>query len=533
MYTGTIMTTYKTPPFELHPFQWHIIEDAIQSTSKIMGADCGMGKGVMSIFVACWLYDNGLIDHILLECEKNKFNEWKSELARYSTFSVAYLDTPKGRDEAFANPPEVLLGVYETVRNYASELAVKSVEGRERKSWVTGPLTESLAGKRILWIADEGPAKLGASRSSAIYKSHEKMLKDLRKAGSVRALSLTATYINRDPLGFINFCRLMDPHIFPRIVQAEEEHVVKDQFNNPIFFKNLDENDTPAGQKSLKEKTSHLIIFKRKTDPDVIHLFPKIEPSFEYVRMGNLQRDFYNAVLKKAKQSSAFEGANFFSVLRMIAAHPYSVVRSVDNAIAGKKDPPALSKYLVDTLGRDTLAVIPSAKVDRLIEIIQSSDEPAVVFTFFGQSVLPLIHQEFEKNDIKTSINHGSLNYTQRVSAQSDFNSGRTQVFLTSDAGARGINLPAAGRVFNFDVPLTYANWWQRVNRANRLDSQKASTNIIDMVVQDSIEEGILELGLKRHAWSDSLTPEDEDSPDYLSAAQRREIMNFTKDING
>lgn len=511
------------PPFDLYSFQWEIIEKALSQNATVIGADCGMGKSIMAIFIACYLLDNQQIDHIIWETEKNKFSEWEEDLANFSDLSVGKLNVnPEKRKLVIESKPQVLLGVYETIR---SEAAVKmSVKSGSRivQRWVPQMLTETLKGKRILLMMDEASAKIGANRGSALYKSHETMIKEFRKHGEIKFLCTTATPVNRDLEGWWNLARLLDPVSAGKVTDFEKDHVIRDQYKNVILFTNTDESNTAPGKKSLKEKTDHLIIFKRKTDNDVRHMFPKIETNVEYIDMAQDQAKFYKSLRK-----IDFEAIQLFTVMRQIAGHPQSMIRSLDNS----KEPPELPYFLINKYGRDLFMNMSSTKLDRVVEILKENpDDQFAIFTFYGQSILPIISERLSKEGISNVTNHGGLSQTDRKSSQRLYRAQSARVFISSDAGSRGINLPSTRFVINYELPLTYSSWWQRINRANRLDSDHKVTTVIDLITKNSIEEGIVEIGLKRHAYSDVLLSDTEDGSNYISASVRKEILNFARD---
>lgn len=525
------MSLYIPPPFELHDFQLDMIAKAMSQSALVIGADCGTGKSIMAIFVACMLLDEHIIDRCLFEVEQGKIGEWQEDLAKYSNCSVGILNTTKEkRKKVIESHPQILLGSYETVAREAASKISRKVGGKLRQIWAPDTLTKSFGNSRVFVVMDEASAKIGANRGSLTYKSHETMFKELRKNG-LRILATTATPVNRDPMGWWNLARLLDPLSAGKVSDFNDNHVIYDQYNRPYKFINLDETDTSAGKISLKDKTGHLLIYKRKSDPDIAHLFPKLEADVQYVKLPEEQAKFYADIRDLHNKSG---DGSFFSVMRQAAGHPASIVQSVNNALQESRPVPDAAFRVLQRHDLDKIVEIQSGKLEYLVQYLHKyTTEQFVVFTFFGQSILPFIFKRLEDEGISAVTNHGMLDYKQRKVSQDKFNSGQARVFLSSDAGARGINLPAAHGVINYELPLTYGIWWQRVNRANRLDSQHDTTKVVDLIAADTIEEGIVEIGLKRHAWSDILVPDNEDDSKYLSAEVRKEIMNYARSLRG
>lgn len=526
------MSLFK-PTFELKPFQVDLVVKALSQPALVIGADPGTGKSIMAITVMCMLLEEGAIDHVLLECEKNKLAEWEADLKTFTRLQVGVLSGgPRQRARVIAQPPQVILGVYESVRSEIARVEKAWVSGRERTRLVPGPLTQALSGRRVLLVWDEASAKLGASRTSAMYKHHEILVKNLRKnGGSLRVLPTTATVVDRDPEGWFNLARLMDPVAAGRVEDFENYHVGRDKYGKAIVFKLLTPEDCPPGLLSLQEKLGHLAEFKSKFAPDIAPLFPEVKVQSQYVDLNDAQQSFYEVVAETdADHQGDYQwNRQLFVVLRQIAGHPLALVRSVEAARAEKREIPQVASLIVSEVGETGLAALGSTKLDVLVDRLTAlAGAQALVFTFFGQSLLPLIEERLVKEGFEVVVNHGGLSYPARRRAMADFKDG-CQIFLSSDAGARGINLPQAQWVINYEMPLTHSKWWQRINRANRLDSTWPVTYVNDLIVRNTIEDGIVGLGLKRHAWSDELTDDSEDGSNYLSADIRRRLMRISR----
>ena len=105
-------------------------------------------------------------------------------------------------------------------------------------------------------------------------------------------------------------------------------------------------------------------------------------------------------------------------------------------------------------------------------------------------------------------------------------------VFLTSDAGSKGLNLPEATYLLHYERPLTHSNFIQRSDRIHRINSMHESVYIYSFVTLGTIEEGLLNLNLRRNDWSDTLLGDDEvDSDEFLSAQDRRDLLRVGREL--
>jgi hypothetical protein len=473
------------------------------------------GKSVISTATACLLAEDGQIDQVMIVAEKNKVWEWYDDIANYSELDRAiYAGTLKAREKIREALPTVLIGTYETFRNDLAKM-VPTDRNKRGKTMVDGPLLTALEGKRVLIIWDEGPAKIGAQRKSQMYQAWKRLLTRLRQSGEVRIINCSATYVDRDPLGFFNVAHLMWPERVGTMEEFENDHVGSwDYFRNPVQFKNLHPDMCEPGKISLISKIGEgNILVKSKLDPDVVALFPKMQPDVTFVRLSPEERKFYRWMCSEYGNKDEDEKSAWMA-LRQFLAHPHSLFAS-----SGE-----VAQDIVRRKGAE-LEAMTGTKLGDLIErlklIIDGQGAQVVVFTWFGQSVLPLLQKAFEAQGWTVSPNHGQMSAEARAASQATWRAGDTQIFLSSDAGSRGINLPEGQYVEQYEAALKYSTYVQRVNRVSRINSTHATVVDHTWVVKDSVEEAILKLQGNRQEWSENLG-----TRNTLSAQAIRDMIN-------
>jgi Helicase conserved C-terminal domain len=84
------------------------------------------------------------------------------------------------------------------------------------------------------------------------------------------------------------------------------------------------------------------------------------------------------------------------------------------------------------------------------------------------------------------------------------------RLFLTSDAGATGLNLQAASSVINLDLPWNPAKLEQRIGRVWRKGQTQAVT-VVNFVTENSIEHSILHLLAHKQTLADGVIDGDAD----------------------
>jgi SNF2 family DNA or RNA helicase len=506
----------------LYPFQEEFAAKSYLMPTTLLNMDTGVGKGVIALAVASLLLEDDLIDIVLLVCEKNKLAdaEWPKEIATYTTIDwKRYEGTPKKRAKIREDLPQLLLAGYDIVKNDSATFP-KNARGNKMAP-VPGPLIEVLEGKRVLVIYDETSAL--ANRTSQTHKAHKLLIECLRQTEGFRLLVLTATPMEKDPVSYYNLARILSPETCPTVNDFEHRYVSSfDIYRNPYRFKNLHQQEEP-GVIPLKTIMGHITLRKRKSDPDVAGFFPKrreMPPTF--VGLSDLQQNFYNAVEDLTDGLTEVEQRAFGPVLRQIAGHPAALLAS-DGAIA---------RGIVETVTPEGILAIPSAKTVKMVEwcktVVREQGAQAVIFTFFAHQIMPLLQSALVDEGFSVTINHGQLSTAARSEAQREFRAGESQIFLTSDAGQKGINLPEATYLLHYERPPTHANFIQRSDRIHRIDSLAESVFIYSLVAANTIEEGFYNLGLRRNDWSDKLQGDDEvDNVDFISADDRKELFKM------
>ncbi len=524
-----------TPPLYhsdlgIFEFQAKGVGEAYVDPNPLAVWDTGIGKTHLAMILACVMFEDDLIDQVLVVAEVNKVSDWVADFLRFTQLEASKYHGPR-RARLLDDPPKVLVGSYETIKNDAAKPGVT-----KRSAWKSGPLTEFLVGRRVLVIYDE-VTKL-KERSTGLYKAHDHMVGRLRKANAkTKVLGLTGTPVERGPDQAFNFGRIVKgTAAMGTIDNFERCHVVSyDLFGKPSRFKNIGPEDHRDPEvPTLKQRLAPMV--KRKTDPDVVDQFPSQIEEFEIVRMSPVQSDFYETVANwitedeiqalidevgedEAERRIQMRERKLFTVLRMIAGYPLGLSRAEGQ----------LAQELTERVGVEGLRAMGSPKRDRLIQdlipIIHGQGAKVIVFTWFANTILPLLTDDLRNAGFEVVLNTGSMSMSARDRSIEEFRRGRASIFLSSDAGAKGLNLPEALYVTNFELPVTIANYIQRTNRNNRIDSKHPSVTCRSYIVKDTVEEGLRSLMLARNEWHDAFVSDGDEGEAFLSASDRRRLI--------
>jgi len=111
-----------------------------------------------------------------------------------------------------------------------------------------------------------------------------------------------------------------------------------------------------------------------------------------------------------------------------------------------------------------------------------------VLFSFFKKNLKLLA--ENTKDLTKSVLFTGDMDSTQKDAAKQKFsNDPNTRLFLSSDAGGYGVDLPQANYLISYDLPWSAGKLDQREARIIRLSSQHPHVTIASFVMKGSVEE--------------------------------------------
>ena len=166
-----------------------------------------------------------------------------------------------------------------------------------------------------------------------------------------------------------------------------------------------------------------------------------------------------------------------------------------------------------------------SAKLDRVINIVQekfSSGEKVILFSQYVESLNQIKESLI---DIDTEIYHGSLSDFEKDSVLERFKSsnGSKLLLMSLRAGGVGLNLPEASTVILFD------RWWnpaleeQAIARADRFGRENI-LHVFKFIVSNSVEERIDELLKEKESLFEDIV---EGTAEIVKKLSLKEIANI------
>lgn len=126
------------------------------------------------------------------------------------------------------------------------------------------------------------------------------------------------------------------------------------------------------------------------------------------------------------------------------------------------------------------------AKLLYLLECLQKTPPPALIFSSRGQEVDEIHEYLLVKGVAATSI-HGGKTQMERNEAIAQFKSQEKDVLVSNDIGAKGLDFPDVRHVLNYDMPPDIENYVHRIGRTGRCGKTGVATTFINRSVPDTV----------------------------------------------
>lgn len=160
----------------------------------------------------------------------------------------------------------------------------------------------------------------------------------------------------------------------------------------------------------------------------------------------------------------------------------------------------------------------PSTKLDAVMDILESSSEPLVVFSNSKQAI-KLLAARLDKTNIGYGLLTGDTPQAERGELVTNFQAGKFQVFAgTIQAGGVGITLTRASRVVFLDRAWSPAVNKQAEDRLWRI-GQKNAVQVIDIIAKDTIDLGRIQQLITKWSWLKQILGDKEVEKTWLGSS--------------
>lgn len=481
-FTGTLL-----------PYQPDAVQSILDRKKMLVAYDLGLGKTIIAIAALESLMDDGVITEPgLVICLSSLKYQWAGQITKFTSGTSVPLvidGTPSQRKAQY----ESALRWEETGVDYIILNYEQVVNDWDQVSQLP----------RGFIVSDEATALKGfrAKRS--------KMVKKLE---SPVKLALTGTPIeNGKPEELYSIMQFVDPKVLGRFDLFDNTFIVRGKFGQVERYRNL-----PLLHKTLMRSA----IRKAQDDDDVRPFLPeKITPDPILIPFDRAGRNLYNHIVEELlldldEAIESFGGAfslfahyglgsdiggpadqlrgrlmSKVTALRMLCDHPALVRKSGQefSLMHGTG-----SQYANDLLTEGRLdKATRSPKLDALTDYLtdfldQDPRHKAVVFTSFVH-MTELIAQSMRTDSVTyTGQMNAKVKEASKVRFQTDPG---CRLFISSDAGGYGVDLPQASLLVNYDLPWSSGLAVQRNGRIRRAMSTWPAIVVQDLLMRGSVEE--------------------------------------------
>ena len=430
----------------LYPYQAEGALFAVRAGRALIGDEMGLGKTIQAIAVAEILARHFGVSRVLVICPTSLKYQWQSEIARFSgrTGDNAVRVIAGGRAQRqrdYGAPDFCKITNYEKLRPDLDLISAWSPE---------------------LVIVDEAQRVKNWNTIAA---------RALRQINSPYAVVLTGTPLENKLEELLSIVQFVDQHRLGPTWKLLHEHQVKDENGRVTGYVGLDKiGQTLASVMVRRLKSQVLKQLPERTDQNL--LVPMTEMQMLYHQEN---ADIVAKIVQRWKRMKFLSDTDqrrltcALQNMRMSCNSTYLLDQESDHGVKADE----LAALL------DNLFEQPEAKV--------------VVFSQWTRTQ-DIVIRRLEARGVGYVRFHGGVPAEKRLALVESFRDDpNCRVFLSTDAGATGLNLQAASTLVNMDLPWNPALLEQRTARIHRM-GQKRPVQIVNFVSKGTIEEGMLSI---------------------------------------
>ncbi|HEY1937058.1 MAG TPA: DEAD/DEAH box helicase [Candidatus Angelobacter sp.] len=172
-----------------------------------------------------------------------------------------------------------------------------------------------------------------------------------------------------------------------------------------------------------------------------------------------------------------------------------------------------------DSVNLMAYEVHPDQKVSLLKRLLGEETGRSLVFVRTKRATERLA-DKLKRHGIEVGVIHGDRSQSQRNSALSAFQQGKSRVLVATDVASRGIHVDDIAQVINYDLPAIPEDFIHRVGRTGRAGAKGSAVTFFSGVERSDLArlERTLQLKMQRGRVDNDLTREERAMPVDVSA---------------
>ena len=424
----------------LYPYQAAGALFAVRAGRALIGDEMGLGKTIQAIAAAEILARHFGVSRVLVVCPTSLKYQWQSEITRFSGREARVMTGGRAqRQKDFSVDEFCKITNYEKLKPDLDLIAAWAPE---------------------LVIVDE---------AQRIKNWNTIAARALKRIDSPYALVLTGTPLENKLEELISIVQFVDQHRLGPTWKLLHEHQVKDEFGRVTGYTELEKIGQTLVPILIRRRRSEVLTqLPSRTDQNL--LVPMTE-----LQMVHHQEnaDIVALIVKRWRRTKFLSDKDqrrltcALQNMRMSCNSTYLLDQETDHGVKA-----------------DELAAL-------LDGVLVQPDAKAVVFSQWTRTQ-DIVIRRLESRGIGYVSFHGGVPSEKRPALVERFRDDPgCRVFLSTDAGAAGLNLQHASTLVNMDLPWNPALLEQRIGRIHRM-GQKRPVQIVNFVAKGTIEEGML-----------------------------------------
>lgn len=503
---------------DLHPYQEEAVDRAVERGSLLIAYTMGLGKTLVALATIEELIAAGEVRQSLLVVPAGLKWQWAQAIAKFTDIASRRIQLRKGvyiwvpEETACVvvdGSPEKRKSAYQDAINYRPEFVIVSYEQVRND---------------FRWIRKLKPDCIVLDEASAIKGFTAKRTKLTKRLDAPFRYALTGTPVENRPEELYSIMEWVDPRALGRFDLFDKSFIVRNDWGGVVKYRNL---------QVLHKKASTAMVRKTRTDPEVAKYLPQVQESVKQIALHPKLRPVYRRIasdlieaLADANMAQSFDLTQYYSgtlpadigsaaggimartgALLMLCDDPRLLQRSAEKYIRGDGEG---SAYAAGLLEAGLLVDAPSTKLEAIVADVTNilevePDAKVILFSFYRDMVAELAGSFMHVTGAVTYT--GDMNVKQKAAAQAQFQTDPdVRLFVSSDAGGYGVDLPQANYLINVDLAWSAGKMDQRNGRHVRVGSKHEKVYVLNYLIENSIEERTYEvLAMKRQVASATL----------------------------
>jgi SNF2 family DNA or RNA helicase len=487
---------------ELRPYQQEAVQRIVERGDLLLALTMGAGKTATSISAVRQLRRLRQVDHGVVFALKSTKGQWVREIHKWD---------PRARVQVVDGDKRTRVAAIKRAHRFQYTIM--------HYQCLIHDWDEIKAYLPIDYLIFDEVTMLKSFTSKTSRRA-----KALAKGSDVR-IGLSGQPVENRPEELFSLMEAINPEVLGPFPKFDRTFINRDGWGKPKSYKNLSliaERMGPAMYRKSREDIKEWL-------PDMIEIEMPVELDPVAMALHEYIKKDLSMAIEEALAAGGGGGFDLVAhygrgqsqdskglmgqvmsrmlAMRMLSSHPQLLKLSAENF-----DSPisaAGSQYASDLKAAGLLDNLPmnTAKLDALMEHAEEilSEDPRhklVIFSFF-KPMLAMIGAEFAKLGVHWVKITGDVGTAQRDANIVKFNSDpNCRVFLSSDAGAYGVDLNQGSHLICYDLPWSAGALAQRISRIDRTNSAFDQIMVGYMFGQDTIEERMFNMLIQKRAVS-------------------------------